>query len=224
MPMRYVCAAVAVVLSAALPAAAVAGPADPQAPRQAGVSPGVVVEPIENGLVLAPEVKWTRVNGRDAALVGGYGGILLDRSLLIGAAGYWLSNGDRRLEMAYGGGLVGWYLFSGQAIDISVRALLGGGTARVVRAWSGSDIVAFGHSGRGVSGNGPGTAVTGPAYLVYEPEFLIAEPQLNLVWHIGRKVALDAGVSYRAIADANGFEKDLRGVAGSVSIRFGGGR
>lgn len=222
--MRYVCAAAAVTLVLALPVEAAAGPENPQAPRLPGVSPGVVVEPIENGLVLAPEVKWTRVNGRDATLVGGYGGILLDRSLFIGAAGYGLVNGDRRIEMAYGGGLVGWYLFSGQAIGISVRALLGGGTARVARAWSGSDIVPFGHSGRKVSGNGSGSAVTGPTYLVYEPEFLIAEPQLNLVWHIGRKVALDAGVSYRAIADANGFEKDLRGVAGSFSIRFGGGR
>jgi len=216
MDMRNEVITLAVAALLGLPAGASAGTADQQAPRPAGANASVVVEPIENTFVLAPEVKMTRVNDRDATLVGGYGGLLLDKSLLIGGAGYWLANDDRHLRMAYGGGMVEWYLLSRHAIDVSIRGLVGAGRARVARSWSeglSDRAVTFGHHG------------TTPAYLVYEADFLIGEPQLNVVWHLGRRVALVAGVSYRAIAaETRGLDKDLRGAAGSVSVRFGGGR
>jgi hypothetical protein len=215
----------AVALCLALPAGAMAAGDGQQSPRPAGTASGIVVEEIRNEFVLGPEVKFTQVNDRDATLVGGYAGILLDRSLLIGAAGYGLTNGDRRLDMAYGGGLVEWYLFSGRTLDVSVRGLVGAGTARVSHAWSGSEaadrVVTFGRRGATVNTGGNTVAGTTPAYLVYETEFLIGEPQLNLVWHAARWVTISAGVSYRAIGSANGLEKDLRGAAGTVSVRFG---
>jgi hypothetical protein len=228
MDMRNEVITLAVAALLGLPAGASAGTADQQAPRPAGANASVVVEPIENTFVLAPEVKMTRVNDRDVTLVGGYGGLLLDKSLLIGGAGYWLANDDRHLKMAYGGGLLEWYLFSRRAVDVSIRGLAGAGRARVAHSWGGRPVdnaVTFGHHGTRVWADGTGAAGTTPAYLVYETGFLIGEPQLNVVWHIGRRVALVAGVSYRAIAtEARGLDKDLRGAAGSVSIRFGGGK
>jgi hypothetical protein len=207
---------IAVALCLAGPVSVLAAGADPQSPRPADTRPAVVVEEVKHDLVLGPEVKFTQVNDRDATLVGGYAGILMDKSLLIGAAAYGLANGTHRFRMAYGGGLVEWYLFSGRAVDVSLRGLVGAGRARVAHSWSGFEaadrVVAFGHSG------------TAPTSLVYETDFVIGEPQLNIVWHAPRWISISAGVSYRAIGSANGFEKDLRGAAGVVSIRFGGSR
>jgi hypothetical protein len=40
----------------------------------------------------------------------------------------------------------------------------------------------------------------------------------------GHGVALVAGMGYRLIAAANGFEDQIQGITGSVTIRFGGGK
>jgi hypothetical protein len=219
---------IAVALCLAGPVSVLAAGADPQSPTPAETRPAVVVEEVKHELVFGPEVRFTQVNDRDATLVGGYAGILMDKSLLVGAAVYGLANGTHRFRMAYGGGLVEWYLFSGRAVDVSLRGLVGAGRARVAHRWSGLEaadrVVAFGHSGAKVHGGGNTVAGIAPTALVYETDFVIGEPQLNIVWHAPRWISISAGVSYRAIGSANGFEKDLRGAAGVVSIRFGGSR
>jgi hypothetical protein len=219
---------IVVALCLAGPVSVMAAGADPQSPKPAETRPAVVVEEVKHDFVLGPEVKFTQLNDRDATLVGGYGGVLVDKSLLVGAAGYGLTNGDQRFRMAYGGGLVEWFLFSGRAIDLSLRGLAGAGRARVAHRWNGLEaadrIVAFGHKGAKVHTGGNTVAGAAPAYLVYETDFVIGEPQLNIVWHAARRISISAGVSYRAIGSASGLEKDLRGAAGAVSVRFGGSR
>lgn len=219
---------IALALCLAGPVSAMAAGADPQSPKPPEERPAVVVEEVKNDFVLGPEAKFTRINDRDATLVGGYGGILVDKSLLLGAAGYGLANGDRRFRMAYGGVLVEWYLFSGRAVDVSLRGLVGAGTARVAHRGIGLEaadrVVTFGHGGARVYTGGNTVAGAAPASVVYETDFIIGEPQVNIVWHASRVISISAGVSYRAIGSANGLEKDLRGAAGAVSVRFGGSR
>ena len=50
------------------------------------------IEKIESGFVIAPDAKFTEIDGRFATLAGAYGGWLTDRTLLVGAGAYWLAN------------------------------------------------------------------------------------------------------------------------------------
>ena len=187
---------IAVALCLAGPVSVLAAGADPQSPTPAETRPAVVVEEVKHDLVLGPEVKFTQVNDRDATLVGGYAGILMDKSLLVGAAGYGLANGTHRFRMAYGGGLVEWYLFSRRAIDVSIRGLLGGGTARVAHAWNASaadHAVNFGHHGTRVWADG----TRGPLRAVVDVQFIGKDAlnRANSEWAAARSL-VGASLSY----------------------------
>ncbi len=194
-----------------------------------GQQGGLVVEPIKSGLVVAPDVRVTRVNGFTRTLVGAYGGWQVDDRLLLGGGGYWLPDRAGDVDMAYGGGVVGCTMPLGRAARFGARALFGGGEATV----TGSVAVPFPHpfdfdmgqlTALGLDGrfnNLPGDHMTGHAR-VHEG-FAIAEPQADVIVHLNRLVALEGGVGYRLIGAANGFEKQLRGPVGSVSLRLGAG-
>src|SRR5882672_609651 len=63
----------------------------------------LVLERIHDGWVLAPDFKITDFDNRTGELAGAYGGRLIDGTLLIGGAGYWLANEERDFKLAYGG-------------------------------------------------------------------------------------------------------------------------
>ena len=52
--------------------------------------------------------------------------------------------------------------------------------------------------------------------------FFIAEPQFDALWRIAGWLRLDAGVGYRAVGGADLLHEQLRGVSGSIALRFGG--
>src|SRR2546428_2193331 len=68
----------------------------------------LVLERIHDGWVLAPDFKVTDVDNRTGELAGAYGGRVIDNTLLIGGAGYWLTNNARDFRLSYGGVVVGW--------------------------------------------------------------------------------------------------------------------
>jgi hypothetical protein len=74
-----------------LPALTASAEAGQEAPAQAPAPPAssrrLVVERIESGFVFAPEVRVTELDDRTSTLVGGYGGWLTDRTILVGAGG-----------------------------------------------------------------------------------------------------------------------------------------
>ena len=68
-------------------------------------------------------------------------------------------------------------------------------------------------------------AVVGtPNRVEYDQGFFVAEPQVNLVLQIAPGIAMVGGAGYRVVAAANGAEDQIRGLTGSFSIRFGGGK
>src|SRR4051812_14304209 len=81
------------------------------------------VGPIESGFIIAPDVRFTQVNDRAATLVGAYGGWMAEHTVLIGAGGYWLANGARDFEMAYGGPVVEWLVHGDRPIALCARGL-----------------------------------------------------------------------------------------------------
>ena len=212
----------AAVTLAAEPAWAGDGPqAPPQGPRP---SP-VVVEQVQTGPLFSVDVKYARVNDEDEVLLGGSGGMLFDGKLLIGAAGYWMVTGDELNGMTYGGALVEWYALRGSRVALSLGGLVGGGFARVTSGWDDwympmpADQVRFSHGG-----GRPGYYPPAQYYWAYDQGFFVAEPQVNVVWQVAPGVAIVGGAGYRIVGAANGAEDQIKGITGSFSIRFGGGR
>ena len=110
-----------------------AGVAQAQAP--AGPSSGpLVLEPIESHFVVAPEYKFTDVDGRTGHMAGVTAGVLTDRALYLGGAIYFLTNGDHGFGLTYGGLLAGWTTGVGTHLRVGGRGrwLLATGRRRMV--------------------------------------------------------------------------------------------
>jgi len=195
------------VLVASSPAAAQPAP-DPQP------SGPMKVSQVHNAFVLSPEVKFGRVNGRDGTLTGGTAGILLDDHLFIGMGGYWQANADPGFEFDYGGLVAGWTFKGSGPVDVTLSALLGGGSA--TPNW-------MTYAANELPGDVSSFRRYGMGFREWDgrTRFLIAEPELQLFFRITRRFGVAAGVSYRLITGADSMNRDLQGVTGSVAIRFG---
>ena len=89
-------------LATAAWAQSTAAPADQPRPAQ------LIVEKIQKGWLVAPGVRGADLDGRAGTLAGGYAGRITDRTWVIGAGGYWLTNRDDDFKLAYGGAVVEW--------------------------------------------------------------------------------------------------------------------
>lgn len=221
----------AVAAWSAVSAAAFAQAQGPAAP------PGQLsIERVEQGFVVAPDARITEVDGRTAALAGGYVGWMTDRTWLVGAGGYWLANNDDDLRMAYGGLVAEWLARSDERIGFGVRSLVGGGRAtlgRTVAEYFGNGG-AIGlpvrephmvHASRLVrSGPGGRPPIAADTAILVQEYFFVLEPQASVVWHFTRWARFDVGVGYRLTAGAGALDDDLRGASASVAIQFGGAR
>jgi hypothetical protein len=203
---------------------AVAAAGAQQAAQPGAAKPGVVVEQVENGFLAGPDVKYTDINGHDGLLVGALAGVLVDRTLFLGGAGYWLANGDWDRGLSYGGVLVQWHFFGRRSVNVTVGGLIGGGWGTAAYAWDGEARPGPHPSPphwNGRPGVGPPVYPPTPGYGVYDAGFFVAEPQVALVWRAAEWISISAGVGYRGIAGAGDLDKELRGVTGSLAIRFG---
>ena len=213
---RHASLVMAAALACLTPAAAIAQTASP-----------LRVEPVESGFVIAPDARFTTVNGEFATLAGVYGGWSTDRTLLIGAGGYWLANRHDDLEMQYGGGLVRWTIGGHRTLGVSAGALIGLGDATLAKThgdlFGEIPSASFANRDRRFQLRGRGSApITSTTPIRVNDDFFIAEPQVNALWTITRWMRLDAGVGYRLIGGADLLRDDLRGVNGSIALQLGG--
>jgi hypothetical protein len=190
--------------------------------QSSGQSQGpLVLQPIHNDFVITPDFKFTQIANSTGELLGGYAGVDFDRKFLVGGAGYWLIDPTNVISMGYGGVLFGWRVTGGDGpVRLDLRGLVGGGSAYIYNYYG---------------GYGPGYVPpppqvdprhpyypTYPYYGYYYPwiGFFVTEPEARVQIALGQSVAIDAGVSYRVVAAASGFESLLRGPAGTIGIRF----
>lgn len=193
-------------------------PVAPQAPAK------LLVEKIENGWVITPDVRGADLDGRAATLAGGYAGRITDRTLVFGAGGYWLTNRDDDFKMAYGGAVVEWLARSDRKIGFGVRTLVGGGSATLPRTLG--DIVRIDAGRRGRDdrlARFGGRTVDAGARVAVRDDFFVVEPQVNVLWNLTQRHRISFGVGYRAIGAAALLGEQLRGVSGSVGLQVGGG-
>src|SRR5215203_2567027 len=119
-------ASLALLLLLAATMAAAQTPADRPQPPITTTGP-LMLEKIEQGWLVVPDAKAADIDGRVGALAGGYVGHITDRTWLIGAGGYWLTNRDDDFKLTYGGAVIEWMAHTDKRIGFGVRALLGFG-------------------------------------------------------------------------------------------------
>jgi hypothetical protein len=176
------------------------------------------LETIHSGFVVAPDFKFSELDGEPANLLGAYAGWLTDRKLFLGAGAYWLTNGPGGSELSYGGALVEWFPRRNDRFNLSFRGLVGAGTGALgVDLGEFPEPVNFGGR-RGRGGRSPHRF---PSTVLVHEGFFVAEPQANASFTFTNWLRLGVGAGYRLIAGASGLESRFRGPTASVSLQLG---
>jgi hypothetical protein len=174
----------------------------------------MVIERLQDGWAIAPDVKVTRFDGGTHTLAGAYGGWVFDNKLLIGAGADWLVDPQHRTRaLSYGGGFVQWRRGTDHLFGYSVQALIGGGSAI---ATGSASVVQFDRT----DPRKPIPVFTTVRIPIRE-DFFVAEPGANVIVRLSSHVRLHAGGGYRAVAGARGLNDEIRGAVGSVAVEIG---
>jgi len=183
----------------------------------------MTIERVRSGVLIAPDFKVTRFDGRTSELVGGYGGWLSDKTFFVGGGGYWLANGSRDRRLAYGGLVLQWMGRGGQTIGYSIKGLIGGGESTVSRTVTQTirfpDLRRL-NDGRIEAGRQPQSITTS---VRTRQDFFVGEPEADVVVRITKTLHLTVGAGYRFIAAERGDENRLRGAVGTIGLQLGGG-
>lgn len=199
--------------------AATSASAQPAAPPAGPL----VVEKIQSGWIISPDARAADFDGEMGALAGGYLGHMTDRTWVIGAGGYFLTNRDEDFKMAYGGPVFEWLIRTDRKIGFGVRTLVGAGTATLPRLASDFIDPRRLQATRSSRNQRSGFQLTNPeATVAVRDDFFVAEPQVNVMWNVSAGQRLVFGLGYRAVGSAALLGDQLNGVSGSVSFQIGG--
>jgi hypothetical protein len=172
-----------------------------------------VLEPVNHGFVIAPDVKITRINGGVETLAGGYAGRVQDRHLLIAGAGYWLANAKDDRRLGYGGVVGGWIFCPDSTVSFTAKGLAGVG-------WlSERGTLTFDDRDR----KHAGIAIPDSRRSRVGRQFFVAEPEVAVQLKISARLRVTAGGSYRVVDLPRGLDDLAKGPSGSISaqIKFG---
>jgi hypothetical protein len=200
---------------------------------------------IESNFLIAPDYKFTEVDGDFAGLAGFYGGWLIDQKFLIGGAAYFQTNGGNDSDMKYGGAVLEYFFNPTRVANISVRGLVGGGKATLNRFGFEGLRLRGGFPGRGNFGLGdfdlgnldlgninlgnfagrfggrfPFDDIDLSRILKVEETFLVMEPEVNVTLNVTEKFRLGFGGGYRFIGAAGPFDDRLEGFTANVAAQF----
>jgi hypothetical protein len=114
--------------------------------------------------------------------------------------------------MMYGGFVIGWFAHADHRVGFGARTLIGGGEATLA-----SEVTILQPQARGR------LPIPVTETVRFRQDFFVAEPQADVLVHLGGQFKLTGGVGYRLIGGTRGFDRQLRGVTGSVSLQIGGG-
>jgi hypothetical protein len=201
---------------AALPAPALAQ--GTPAPGQQGP---LVVERVHNPFVVAPDYKVTDLNDDLGQLAGAYVGTSIEETLFFGAGAYWLVNGSRGDELAYGGGIVGWSFPVAGRIRLGTRGLVGFGSATL-----GTDVTVTRGGVRGIDARGirggdlRGTPATATVRVRARDDFFVFEPQVDALARVASFLGVRWAAGYRLAGLTDALEDRLNGATGSVALQF----
>jgi hypothetical protein len=194
----------------------------------------------DNGFFIAPDFKFTEVDGKFANLAGVYGGWFINRQLLLGGGGYFLTNRSDDFKMTYGGFVAEYFIRPNKLVHFSVKGLIGGGTATVSGFRGRFDDLfddldelpfeipaEFRNRFRGRGINLP--SIPGfpgfpefpfPIFDDVDESFFIAEPEFNLNLNITKKLRVGFGGGYRFIGGAGRISDRLDGFTANAALKI----
>jgi hypothetical protein len=172
----------------------------------------MTIERMHSGLLVAGDTKVTEVDHHTSELVGGQAGWIVDDTIFVGGAGYWLANGTRDRRMAYGGLVVQWLGRSGQRFGYGLKGLVGGGEATL------ADTISIPILVRGTGTNR--TTELRPTTIRFRRDFFLAEPEANAFVRVTRHFRVIGGVGYRLVGAEGRDDSRLRGVTGSIGLQI----
>jgi hypothetical protein len=188
---------------------------------------------IDNRIFLAPDFKFTEVDGQFANLAGVYGGWLIDRKMLLGGGGYFLTNRSDDFKMTYGGFVVEYFVRSDRLVHFSIKGLLGGGTATIPSRFGRlPDMLPIEIPRVGIqTGNRPGDRGPQfpgrlpvlPVFPELDPideEFFVAEPEASVMLNITETFRIGFGGGYRFIGGAGRMGDRLDGFTASATLKL----
>lgn len=210
----------ALVLGALFPAQALAAdPAAEYGEERAGHDDGpplLLGRKLEIGGYGGLDVAYSRMFGRDGALVGAQGALLLDHRLSLGVAGYGWTNSQsappdaagnpQRFETGYGGATIRYSLYAAELpVYISIGTLVGGGAVSVVEDDDSEDFD-FDDSTHD------------------EDVFAVIQPDVTLHANLTRwlRLGITAGYRFTRGVDRHGYdESDIDGFLVGGQVQFG---
>lgn len=175
---------------------------------------------IESSGFGGPVVKFTRIDGDFAVLVGGRGGWIINHSFSIGIGGYGLVNdihpgGDiplsQRIQMGYGGLILEGIIASNKLVHLTVGTLIGAGGVAHGYQWF-DDWDCWYDDDWGYS------------YHRNPDVFFVLEPEINLMLNVARFFRIGIGASYRYATETDRewiSDDDLSGFSASLTFKFG---
>jgi hypothetical protein len=165
----------------------------------------------ESGAFGAPVIKYTRLAGQPALIVGGKGGWIINKRIVLGAGYYSLtsnvnsnvsdpeSNQNLLLDFNYGGLELEYLLFYASRYNVTIGMLLGSG--------------------------GLNFHIQDMNKKFSNRNLLVWEPQLNFEAELFQWLHADAGISYRMISAYtelyNISADDLQGINVLLTFKFG---
>jgi hypothetical protein len=204
---------------------------------ETGQDPETLIQgQIDHGFVLAPDFKFTEINGDFANFAGAYGGWLINKKLLLGGGGYMLTNGADETEMTYGGFVLEYFVRPNRLVNFSVKGLVGGGKATLPGFFRDRPfpvpleleeledvLIRFGPGGQ--RGRGPGMPTIFPPFPIpgfekIEESFFIAEPEANVVLNVTELIRIGLGGGYRLIGGAGRINDRLNGWTANANLKL----
>jgi hypothetical protein len=203
-----------------IPIAASAQSASDQTPQSQGP---MRIERVHSGFLAAPDFKVTDVDHRTSQLLGGYAGWITDDTFFIGGGGYWLVNGNRGQDMAYGGAILQWLAHTNRTLGFGVKGLVGGGEATLSTTVSQIVRVPTFPNFRFDPRIDQRVNQVLTTQVRRREGFFVAEPQVDLLVRVTRSMRVTVGAGYRLTAADHGVSDRLHGAVGTIGFQIGGG-
>ena len=179
---------------------------------------------LESDILVAPDFKMTDLSGDLTGLAGLYGGWLINQKLLIGGGGYFQMNEGGVSDMRYGGAVMEYFVNPSRLLNVSVRGLVGGGTATLNRSqfrrFPPESLANFDFSRIDLDRRFRRPERVDPLVGEVDETFLVAEPEVNATLNVTEKFRIGFGGGYRFIGAANGFEDRLDGFTANLAAQF----
>ncbi|UCH62552.1 MAG: hypothetical protein JSU77_12265 [Fidelibacterota bacterium] len=169
--------------------------------------------PVVHGGFGGPHLMLGRIKGETAVLTGGWGGWLINHTLMVGGGGYGLVNDlaagqtetgeDRYLNFGYGGMILGFILGSDRLVHVTAHTLFGLGD------------VGYRHHRL--------TEESWEEDTIHDVIFVI-QPTLGVELNVTRFFRIAAGGSYRHVAGTDMVDitdGDLGGFGAELTLKFG---